>query len=201
MKTLRLITATKARNTFITKRFKIINTGRLELHTAGVNRFGTAFYGFQDGTEPSLIRVRGSLSFEGSVTVAAGARWDIGPDAVVTIGSGTYFSPDTMLIAMHDVRIGEGCAIGWNVQILDSDFHTHGYKDELGRFHSSENSALIEIGNHVWVGSHAKIFKGVSIAPGCIIAGNSTVTRSIEQPNSLVAGSPARIVKSNVEWT
>ncbi|MHA7282227.1 acyltransferase [Arthrobacter sp. TMS2-4] len=200
LRTARLILATKAWNTLVTRNFKIATTGRLDLSQEGVNRFGTAFYGFADGSEKSLIRVRGHLEFQGSITVAAGARWDIGPDATVTIGPRTYFSPDTMLVAMHRVSVGSDCAIGWGVQILDADFHAHGQQSELGEASASDYVAPVQIGDHVWIGSHAKIYKGVTVAGGCIVAGNATVTRSVTQPNSLIAGSPARVVRSNVEW-
>lgn len=200
LRTARLISKTKTRNVFVGRNFKILSTGHLELNRRGVYRFGTGFYGFLDGLDRSILRVRGQLIFEGSVSIAAGARWDIGPDASVTVGPNTYFSPDTMLVSMCKVSIGADCAIGWGVQILDADFHAHGQIDELGERDAAEYVAPVTIGNHVWIGSHAKIYKGVSIADGCIVAGNATVTRSVAEPNSLIAGSPARVIRKNVEW-
>lgn len=200
IRTVHLISKTKARNTFVGRNFKILDSGHLELNRDGVYRFGTGFYGFLDGRDRSILRVRGRLVFEGSVSIATGARWDIGPDATVTVGHGTYFSPDTMLVSMHSVSIGNNCAVGWDVQILDADFHAHGDLDGIAERKASEYVAPVEIGHHVWIGSHAKIFKGVTIADGCIVAGNATVTRSVTEPNSLIAGSPARVVRQNVEW-
>jgi acetyltransferase-like isoleucine patch superfamily enzyme len=184
----------------IARNFRIINHGRLTLARGGKYRFGTSFYGFMTGGEKSLIRVRGDLELQGSVVVAGGARWDVGPDARLTIGGGTYFSPNTLIVAANRITIGADCAIAWDVQIVDADFHAHGPMGGLHDSHHSKFTSAIDIGDNVWIGSNTKIYKGVSIANGCVIAGGSVVVKSISEPNSLIAGSPARIVKSAVEW-
>ncbi|WP_412756566.1 CatB-related O-acetyltransferase [Legionella bozemanae] len=46
----------------------------------------------------------------------------------------------------------------------------------------------------VWLGMRSMIMPGITIGEGAIIAANSVVTRDVE-PYSIVAGSPARIVK------
>jgi acetyltransferase-like isoleucine patch superfamily enzyme len=56
------------------------------------------------------------------------------------------------------------------------------------------------IGPHVWVATDALIMKGLEIGRGSIIAARSTVTKSV--PNcSLVAGSPARVLRGDVTWS
>ncbi|XNN89723.1 acyltransferase [Curtobacterium flaccumfaciens] len=58
----------------------------------------------------------------------------------------------------------------------------------------------MSLGDHVWVGSKAMIFKGVEIADGCVIASGAVVTRSVDQPNSLIAGNPASVVRRGIDW-
>lgn len=200
LRTLRLVLQTGEMNLLVAPNFRIVNHGSLKLERRGKYRFGTSFYGFMCGDEKSLIRIRGHLNLQGSVGVAGGAKWDVGPDASLTIGEGTYFSPNTVIVAANSITIGARCAIAWDVQIVDADFHAHGPAGGLGDAHHSQFTSAIEIGEHVWIGSHAKIYKGVSIADGCIVAGGAVVVKSINEPNSLIAGSPARIVKSGVEW-
>lgn len=192
---------TGSEDALVGRKFRIINQGTFTAPKGARLRFGTGFFGFLDGSEPALIRNRGNMAFTGAVSIGGGARWDIGKDALLTVGADTQFSPNTKIIAMERVKIGEGCAIGWDVQICDSDFHAHGTVDMRDDLPPAEFfRAPVEIGHHVWVGSGVKIFKGVQIAEDCIIAGGSVVTRSVEEPGSLIAGNPARVVKSGVEW-
>lgn len=192
---------TGARNVLVGRRFRIINQGTLHLQRDSSLRFGTTFYGFLDGRERGLIRNRGVLVFAGSVCVSGGGRFYIEPDAIVTIGTDTYFSPNVLLVACERISVGENCAVGWDVQLLDADYHAHGSANALADLPPATTfTAPIEIGHHVWIGSGAKIYKGVKIADGCIVAGNSVVTRSVMEVGSLVAGNPARIVKTGVVW-
>ena len=50
-----------------------------------------------------------------------------------------------------------------------------------------------------WIGTRCVILKGVTIGEGSIIAAGSIVTRDIP-PHSLAAGSPAKVVRKDVEW-
>ena len=40
---------------------------------------------------------------------------------------------------------------------------------------------------------------GVTIGEGSVIAANATVTKDVP-PRSFVGGSPAKIIKENIEW-
>lgn len=62
-----------------------------------------------------------------------------------------------------------------------------------------EPSKPIVIGNHVWIGERATILKGVTIGDGAIVAANAVVTKDVE-PNTLVGGVPARVIRRGVEW-
>jgi acetyltransferase-like isoleucine patch superfamily enzyme len=47
----------------------------------------------------------------------------------------------------------------------------------------------------VWIGRYATILKGVNIGEGSIVACNALVTKDVP-PYSVVAGNPARVVKT-----
>jgi acetyltransferase-like isoleucine patch superfamily enzyme len=168
----------------------------IELAPDGRLALGTMEFDFLDPRVRGRLTVRGRLIIDGRVTVASGCQWEIGPDAVARIGGGTYFSPSTQVVVSVGLTIGADCAIGWNSAFLDDDRHTT--RDSEGA--ARDRCAPITLGDHVWVGSHAKVLKGVKLADGCIVAAGSTVTRSVLTPRTLVAGTPARPVREGVTW-
>lgn len=85
--------------------------------------------------------------------------------------------------------------IGNHVQITkDVRFFTHGggwvFRD---KYPLLDTFGKITIGNNVYIGSCALIMPGVKIGNNVIVGAGAVVTRSVE-PNSIVAGNPARII-------
>ena len=62
---------------------------------------------------------------------------------------------------------------------------------------SSIVSAPIRIGNRVWIGSHSTILPGVTVGDGAVVAAGAVVTKDVP-PNTVVAGVPAKVVKTIV---
>lgn len=119
------------------------------------------------------------------------------PDDVVelSIGPRTRIWDGTRIMAYHSISIGAECAISWNCTILDCDLHYLSFDGET----FEPNSAPIKIGDHVWIGCNVTILKGVTIGDGAVIAAGSVVTRDVPA-HTLVAGVPAKTMKSNVAW-
>lgn len=114
------------------------------------------------------------------------------------------------------VNIGENCSIstsvsfgsepylikiGNNVRISgEVIFVTHDGGFHVIRKNEYSNGDLygkIEIGSNVFIGTRAIIMPNVKIEDNCIVGAGSIVTKDIPM-NSIVAGSPARII-SNIE--
>ena len=115
-------------------------------------------------------------------------------NAVLDLGWG-YINAGTQIRCMEKIKIGNQCAIGRNVMIMDFDAHDIFYSD------GSKNSITkpIVIENHVWIGAGATILKGVTIGEGAVVGAGSVVTKDVP-PKAIVAGNPAKIIKVDVEW-
>ncbi|WAH36129.1 acyltransferase [Alicyclobacillus dauci] len=129
---------------------------------------------------------------DGRVTLGPGVRVIVGEDAEVHIGKNTFISANSKVISRSKVDIGDDCAISWDVQILDTDFH------ELNGQRTV--TAPIKIGNHVWISSGVNILKGITIGDGAVIGAGTVVTKDVPR-GALAVGNPARIVRKNVRWS
>ncbi|XOD68502.1 MAG: acyltransferase [Flavobacteriales bacterium AspAUS03] len=113
------------------------------------------------------------------------------------------------------VKIGENCRVfdckfgsepflievGNNVTITGVSFLTHDgstwlFKDDKGRRYLYRK---IKIGNNVFIGVNSTLLPGVNIEDDVIVAAGSVVTKSVPKGN-IVAGNPAKIIKSFYEY-
>ena len=94
--------------------------------------------------------------------------------------------------------IGNGCMFSEHIVFRLSDGHTI-YDKDTGRVLNVPKSG-INIGNHVWIGMYVKILKDVSIADNSIVGAGAIVTKSFTDKNVIIAGTPAKIIKTNINW-
>lgn len=116
-------------------------------------------------------------------------------DATIELGPNFYCNKNCFLRSANSIKIGDDCSLGWNVQINTNDGHAIRHNDK-----KVTTSAPITIGNHVWLTSNTIITKGITIPNGCIVAQGAVVTKTIQEPNVLVGGIPAKVLRANVEW-
>ena len=91
----------------------------------------------------------------------------------VTIGDRVYTSPMTQLIAVNHVFNDP------DRPFIDQGITAQG----------------IVVEDDVWLGANAVVMDGVSIGRGAVVAASAVVTRDVP-PHTVVAGVPARVVKS-----
>lgn len=137
-----------------------------------------------------VIKSDGTFKAGKNVKLSVGAHVHVSNHAVVEIGTGTFLSYNSQIVSRKKISIGENCAIGWNVTILDSQLH------HLEHIPYAE---AVIIGSRVWIGHNVSILQGTHIGDGAIIGANSTVTKSIP-PNCLAVGSPAKVIRENISW-
>ena len=95
------------------------------------------------------------------------------------------------------VIIGDDCMFSHTIIIRTSDAHTIYDIDTRKVLNNAED---IIIGNHVWIGQQNTILKGSVIPDNSIIGAKSLVNKKFDKNNTIIAGVPAKVVKSNVNW-
>ena len=98
------------------------------------------------------------------------------------------------------IKIGDYVNIGGNVRIFDHDFHSLNYLDRRDADRDLENvkKEKVIIEDDVFIGTNVIILKGVHIGARSIIAAGSVVSLKNIPHDSLVAGNPAKIIKSDI---
>jgi len=143
-----------------------------------------------------------------SVTVGAGSichariAFD-GPAASVRIGDRSYLGAST-LVCRERIEIGDDVLVSWGATIVDHDSHAVAWHersaDVTDWLHGRKNwshvrIAPVRIGHRAWIGFNAIILRGVTIGDEAIVAAGAVVTKDVP-PRSVVAGNPARVVRS-----
>lgn len=168
--------------------------GRENMEIGGVLQVGMDYQGFTHRRDRTLLNVRGKLECRSDFSIGKGCRIDIGPDAEVSLGKG-YINGLTNLIISDRLTIGEGCAIAWGCELLDSDFHKIEYDGAV------EKAGGITIGDNVWIGNGVTIARGANLPDGTVVAACSLVNKAFTEPNTLIGGVPAKVLRRGVSWS
>lgn len=126
----------------------------------------------------------------------------------IKLGDYSQLGEHSKILSANSVTVGEYTAIANNVTIADNNNHPVHPLDRLivrktlpgskeRSWIYSDNSPII-IGKNCWIGEHSRICKGVTIGDGSVVAANSVVTKSVPE-NCIVAGNPAKIVKTDID--
>ncbi|MDB4926278.1 DapH/DapD/GlmU-related protein [Mucilaginibacter sp.] len=111
----------------------------------------------------------------------------------ITIGDRTGIGARAFLAGQGGITIGNDVITGPNIQIFSEN---HSFSDLSQTIkEQGVNKQATVIGNNCWLGGGITILAGVTIGDGCVIAAGSVVTKSIPA-NSIVAGVPAKVIKS-----
>lgn len=115
----------------------------------------------------------------------------------IKIGNYVSFTDFDHISCIDYVEIGDGTLLGRNVYISDNSHGDTGV-NILGippALRPLKSKGPVIIGKNVWIGRCVSILSGVTIGDNAIIGANSVVNKDVPA-NCVVAGSPARIVKT-----
>lgn len=119
----------------------------------------------------------------------------------IFIGDNAFILDDTRMYVVDGstLTIGNGVMCSDRIDIRTTDNHAIIDIATNKRINKEED---IVIGDNVWIGTGVKVLKGANIVEGGIIGAGCIITRSVEtEPNSIIAGSPAHVVRRGVRWT
>lgn len=152
-----------------------------------VNPFKTLF----------VMNENSRLIVNGRFEIYANSSLYVNENATLTLGSG-YFNTGLNMSVFESVTIGEKVYISENVTIRDSDDHRLTSWEE-SEVQTKGMTAPITIEDNVWIGMNATILKGVTIGTGSVVAAGAIVTKDVP-PHCLVAGVPAKVIRTNIQW-
>lgn len=129
-----------------------------------------------------------------------GEIWIEDENCEATIGERSTFEEAHIAVTEPNskVVIGKDCMFAYGIDIRTGDSHSIVDKTNGRRINYAEN---INIGDHVWVASHVSILKGSHISSNSVVATRSVVTKQFTIGNVVIAGSPARVVRENTDWS
>jgi maltose O-acetyltransferase len=114
----------------------------------------------------------------------------LGDGRDIEFGSHIQINEDCWI---RNVRIESYSMIGPRVMILNYGHNTSGTEPMIFQGIRKYDQTIIE--ENVWIGASAIVMPGVRIGTGSIIGAGSVVTKNVE-PNSVVGGNPAKLIKT-----
>ncbi|MBD2101133.1 DapH/DapD/GlmU-related protein [Leptolyngbya sp. FACHB-261] len=130
--------------------------------------------------------------------LSTSSLWIEDHDCQMFIGKGTTIGGATIGVSepYSKVTIGNDCMFAHGIDIRCGDSHSIIDLSSNQRINFPKD---VHIGSHVWIARNAQVLKGVTIGENSVIGTGSVVTKDVP-PNSIVAGVPARVLRTGVTW-
>lgn len=146
----------------------------------------------------SVVTIDGVLEVRGdSIEIGNGVSLMISKGGHLLLNGKVRFGAMCKIFCFRYIEIAEENRIGWESQIYDTNFHV--MRDCYTGLDIHPDGE-VHIGSCNWIGNRCSICKGTYTPDRLIVASNSLLNRDYRSipVNSMVAGQPARVVKSNV---
>ena len=106
--------------------------------------------------------------------------------ANVKFGRHVIVMPGCLMMSAGGITIDDDAMIAANVQLISNN-------------HDLQNRNIItckpiRIGRRAWIGAGSTILPGVTVGENAVVGAGSVVTHDVE-PNTIVAGNPARVIR------
>lgn len=113
------------------------------------------------------------------------------------IGDNTTMGQGRLTVSFADLVIGDDCQLSEDVVVQCNDQH---------RLCDAETNAPlftqrrhVRIGRHVWLARRSMVLPDVTIGAGSVVESGAVVSSNV-QPNTMVGGAPAQLLREKVTW-
>ncbi len=138
----------------------------------------------------------GTVRFNGHASIGNDSYLSFGRKTTVEFGDDFISSAGLKLISYREMKFGNHTSLGWEVLIMDTNFHP---LFDLNKKVYKKASGSISIGEYNWFGTQCKIMHSVHTPDRCIFGMGSVVTRNCEMKSYCVmGGNPVKILSENV---
>lgn len=141
-----------------------------------------------------MLHNNGTIIFEGRCIIGNDTTIFTKENAVIKFGDNFSCASHCQIISEDSIIIGNDTRFGWNVMLLDTNFH---YMTNIndGRCNRKITSPII-IGKHNWLGNGVSVSKGFKTVDYVTIGARSKCRGKIEQPYTVWASESNMIMLS-----
>ncbi|MCC8119256.1 MAG: hypothetical protein LIP09_11010 [Bacteroidales bacterium] len=153
---------------------------------------------FYPNTGIHIVNHGGTLIFRGKCNIGSGSTLWIGKSGTIDIGNNVSCWAQFKLISNIKISIGEDTRFGWDVMIMDNDFHKLTKVDGSGY---SKGYAPVTIGKNCWFGNGSLVMKRSYLPDYTIVQARTIINRKFDIPPYSILGSNSEvIVKATGLW-
>ncbi len=197
----------------IAKKVPVYFYGKVKLHDisgeirieapirSGMIGFGQAFETISRSQGIAEIYLMGRMVCKGHVHFGKDFFIFIGKKASCEMGHMFGMGARGKLICYDRIVFGEYVRIGFESQLMDSNFHQMLDTETEVRF---PMTAPIQIGNFNWIGNRSSVMSNTITPNRLIVASNSLCNKDYSNfgENNMIGGIPAKLLKTNIsrDW-
>ena len=143
-----------------------------------------------------ILNIEGKVVFHGTCVIGNNSALIVGSQATMEFGNRFRSTANSRLISFCHVSFGESCSLGWDVTIMDTNFHPL-YDLENKKFKKAFGP--IVIGDYNWFGYQCLVMHSVTTPQNCVFGAKTIINRGDHFESFCVhGGSPVKILSRNV---
>jgi len=178
---------------FTSLKGKVVIEGPVQRAMVG---FGQQFEMATRSAGIAELNISGDLKIKGYVHIGKDCLIYVGENSICEFGNMTLLGSKVKLYCTCKIVLGDWARIGYESQILDTNFHN---MLDLRIGNRIRLSSPIVIGNYNSISNRNSILQGTKTPNYCVVASNSLLNKDYSNigNNVLLGGIPAKLIKEN----